>query len=206
MKIIPTISIALALAGAALAELPQVQAVKVFPRLYPNNTALEIPFNGCVQLSSPLPPGPGEYWLSLDKLTSDADFEKIEVLVNSAGGILGGRAVFRGSQKEWEGERGFAARLRVLAPFGQVEEPISKALPLAYDGDGFGDMVYTFDTTGHVSWRKPPQYKAPSEADYIKATEKHNRTCEECKPGTGLPVVVLSLPVETSDAKPRKKP
>lgn len=206
MKTIPSIFIALALPGLVHAELPQVQAVKVFPRSYPNNSVLKIPFHGCVQLSRPLPPGQGEYWLSLDKLTTDEDFEKIEVLVNAGGGIVGGRAVFRGSGEEWEGARGYAARLRVLEPFADLDEPISKALPLAYDGNGFGEMVYTFDTTGNASWRRPPQWEAPAEAAYIKATEKHNRTCEECKPGTGLPHVVLSLPAKAPEPKAGKKP
>lgn len=75
--------------------------------------------------------------------------------MNSKTTILGARAKFKGSMDEWRGERGYASRNRVLYVFciGTDGPPLSQKLPLAFDAKDFGEMVYTFDESGHVSWR-----------------------------------------------------
>lgn len=180
------------------AELPRVSGVKNFSLLYPSSASLQIPFHGCVVLDHPLPAGEGEYWLSLDELIKDEDFHQIQVLVDANGGILGARAEFRGTLIEWEGARGYAARKRVLFPFLGGDGPeFTKQLPAVYDGNGFGEMVYTFDANRHVSWRKPQGTVLMTEAAYIKHFEKQLRSCncEDCKNISAQPRVVLPRPV-----------
>lgn len=163
-----------------IADSPKVVAVKIYTGFYPASHSLLIPFHGCVELDGPLPEGGGEYWLSLEHLMADADFTKIEILVNSARTILGARATFKGSVEEWEGGRGYESRKRVLFAFMGGDGPeLSKELPLAYDGGEFGSMVYTFDRSGHVSWRKPQGYVPVTEARYVESQEKHKRECNE---------------------------
>ena len=166
------------------ADSPKVVAVKEFTGFYPASHSLLIPFHGCVDLDSPLPEGGGEYWLSLEHLTEDIDFNKIEILVNSDRTILGARATFKGSFEEWRGARGYESRKRVLFVFMGGDGPeLSKEVPLAYDAGDFGSMVYTFDYSGYVSWRKPQSYVPVTEAEYVESQEKHKRECNEdrCK-------------------------
>ncbi len=201
-----SMTLILAVVSLGRAEQPKVVAVKQFGGIYPASSSLDIPFHGCVQMDGQLPAGDGEHWLSLDHLVKDDDFAEIQVLVDSEGTILGGRAVFKGSPKEWRDERGYASRLRVLFAFLGGDGPeISRDLPLAYDGSGFGDMVYGFDTNGHVSWRIPQNHPVMNEEEYVRQREMHNATCEECKglgskPAIGLPIQIRSEPGSANPA------
>lgn len=192
--------ISLAVASSGFAQSPKVIKVKEFTGIYPASASLQIPFNGCVVLDAPLPPGKKKYWLSLDHLIQDADFTKINVLVNVEGTILGGSAVFKGSPEEWRGVRGLASRNRVL--FCSWSEgdgvPLPKNLPLIYDGRDFSDMIYTFSKNGHVSWKLSGKFDLTNEAEYVARQEKHKRECEsgECKDMDTSALVVL----------PREKP
>ena len=183
-----------------MAELPRVVAVKQFTGFYPASHSLLIPFHGCLDLEGQLPKEGGEYWLSLENILDDADFSKIEVLVNSARTILGARATFKGSIEEWRGDRGYESRKRVLYAFSGGDSPeLSKDVPLAYDAGDFGGMVYTFDNAGHVSWRKPQSYVPVTEEQYVEGQEKHKRECDEdrCKNIITAARVILPLKKES---------
>jgi hypothetical protein len=185
------------------AELPEVVAVKQFTGLYPASHSLFIPFNGCVELDRKLPEGSGELWLSLEHLLDDADFSKIEILVNSARTILGARGTFKGSLEEWKGDRGYESRKRVLYAFSGGDGPeLSKKVPLAYDAGDFGSMVFTFDNVGHVSWRKPQGYVPITEEEYVKTQENHKRECDKdgCKNMTTAACIVLPSNKENEQA------
>jgi hypothetical protein len=178
------------------AQLPKVVAVKQFTGIYPASHSLLIPFHGCVELDTQLPEGRGEYWLSLEHLTQDADFTNIEILVNSARTIIGARATFKGSIEEWRGDRGDQSRKRVLNAFSGGDGPeLSMAVPLAYDAGDFGGMVYAFDNAGQVSWRKPQSYVPVTEDEYVEGQEKHKRECDEdgCKNMTTAARVILPI-------------
>ena len=183
----------LTLATLSSAQLPNVVAVKQFTGIYPASASLQIPFHGCVTLDSPLPKNGGEYWFSVDHLAKDVDYTNLQILVNFEGTILGARAVFKGTDKEWQGARGLASRNRVLSVFclEASEKPLQKSLPLAYDGIGFGGMVFTFDTSGHVSWRFPQNSSVSNEDEYVASQEEHKRSCEECKNLNTAAIVVL---------------
>jgi hypothetical protein len=158
------------------AQLPKVVAVKQFSGIYPASHSLLVPFHGCVELDTQLPEGRGEYWLSLEHLTQDADYTNIEILVNSDRTIIGARATFKGSIEEWRGDRGDQSRKRVLNAFSGGDGPeLSMAVPLAYDAGDFGGMVYTFDNSGHVSWRKSQSYVPVTEEEYVEGREKQKR-------------------------------
>ena len=187
------------------AEQPKVVAVKEFTGIYPALFSLGIPFHGCVVLDAQLPPGEGEHWLSLDHLITDEDFRNIQILVNSTGTILGARASFKGSLEEWRGVRGYASRQRILFPFMGGDGPeLPRELPLAYDGVGFGDMVYTFDLSGHVSWRIPQGAKVIDEVAYVAIQEKHKRECEsgECRNLHTVAAIVLPCRKTNEQAVP----
>lgn len=144
-------------------------------------------------LESPLPAVEGEYWLKLDELITDADFQQMEVLVDGNGGILGARAKFRGSAEEWADTRGKQARTRVLrSSWEEMNSPTSCRQHT--DGSGFGDMLYTFDLSGNVSSRKAQGVEVMREPDYIRKFEAHVRGCDECKNASPLPNVVLTRP------------
>ncbi len=193
----------LAIVSPARAQQPKVVAVKQFAAIYPASSSLSIPFHGCVALEARLPAGDGEYWLPLDHLVTDDDFDKIQVLVNSSGSIMGARAVFKGSTEEWRGARGYAGRKRVLEVFMGGDGPeLSRELPLAYDGNGFGDMVYTFDTTGQVSWRIGQNRVVIREAEYVEGQEKHKRECPECRNLNTAARIVLSRKQTRGQAAP----
>jgi len=185
--------ISLAVASSGFAQLPKVTKVKQFDGIYPSSTSLQIPFNGCVVLEAPLPPGEKEYWLNLDHLIQDHDFAQIHVLVNAKGTILGARAVFKGSLKEWRGARGLASRNHVLEVFRLEDSgtPLSKKLPLTYDGNDFGGMIYTFSRKGHVSWKDSGKFDVTDEDEYVARQEKHKHECEECKNMNTAASVVL---------------
>jgi len=173
--------------------------VKKFTGIYPASNSLYVPFHGCIELDGKLSQR-GEHWLTLEHLIEDADFTKIEVLVDSYRTILGARATFKGSLEEWRGERGYKSRKRVLAVFMGGDGPeLSKDLPLAFDGGDFGQMVYTFDYSGHASWRKPQGYMPITEAEYVEGREKHKRECDEdgCKNMTTAARVILPLNKES---------
>ncbi len=190
----------LAIAQTARSQEPRVLAVKQFSGIYPDSASLRIPFHGCVELEGQLSAGNGEYWLSLDHLITDDDFNKIQVLVNSDRTILGARASFKGPREEWRSERGYASRKRVLAVFLGGDGPeIARNLPLAHDGSGFGGMVYTFDENGHVFWRIAQGANVVNEAEYAKGREKHKRECQECKDlNTAAEIVLPSKPASKS--------
>lgn len=172
----------LLVASLVHAEPPRVVAVKVFSGIYPCSFSLGIPFHGCVVIDAQVPLGEGEHWLSLDHWIADEDFRSIQILVNSTGTILGARATFKGTSEDWRGVRGYASRQRILSPFLGGDGPeLSRELPLAYDGNGFGNMVYTFDLSGHVSWRIPQDATVTDEATYVANQEKHKRECKECR-------------------------
>ena len=182
------------------AGLPKVVSVKQFNGLYPASHSLLIPFHGCVELEGQLPEGDGEYWLSLEHLLEDADFSKIEILVNSARTILGARATFKGSIEKWRGERGYESRKRVLFPFIGGDGPeLSKEVPLTYDARDFGEMVYSFDDAGHVLWRKPQSHVPVTEKEYVEMQEEHKRNCHEdgCKNMITAACVILPLNKES---------
>ncbi len=174
------------------AQLPKVVTVKEFSGIYPASYSLRVPFHGCVTLDSELPKGEGEFWLSLEHLVTDADFSKLEVLVNSERTILGARATFNGTREQWHAARGYSSRQRVLWPFlGGDGPPLAETLPLAYDGTDFGGMVFTFDNGGNVSWRVVQGADVTNELEYVRGREKHKATCEECKNISTEPWVVL---------------
>lgn len=185
----------LALAPLGHAELPKVVAVKEFSGIYPASNSLSIPFHGCVVLDGQVKLGGGEHWLPLDHLITDDDFGKIQILVESAGTILGARAVFKGSLEEWRGARGYVSRQRILQVFGIGGDgpELSRELPLAHDGSDFGGMVYTFDQSGHVSWRVPQSASVTDEAKYVAGQEQHKSACEreECKSLNTAAAIVL---------------
>jgi hypothetical protein len=184
----------LVLASLGRAEQPKVVAVKQFNGIYPASHSLNIPFHGCVVLDAQVPLGDGEHWLPLDHLITDGDFGKIQILVNSAGSILGARTIFKGSLEEWKGARGYASRKRILNCFLGGDGPdLSRELPLAYDGSDFGGMVYTFDESGRVSWRSAQGYSVTDEAKYVAGQEQHKLNCdrEGCKNMNTAACVVL---------------
>ena len=194
-----------AIMSPAYAEQPKVVAVKQFSGIYPASHSLRVPFHGCVVLDTPAPLGEGEHWLSLDHLISDADFGKIQILVDPEGTILGARTVFKGSPEEWRGARGYAARQRVLFCFslGGDGPELSRALPLAHDGSDFGGMVYTFDTRGNVSWRIPQGVSVTNETEYVKKQEEHKRLCPRCKDmNTAAHIVLRVKPAGEPTAPP----
>lgn len=197
-----------AIMSPAYAQQPKVVAVKQFNGIYPSSNSLRVPFHGCVVLDTPAPLGEGEHWLAVDHLISDADFGKIQILVDPEGTILGARTVFKGSREEWHGARGYAARQRVLFTFslGGDGPELSRELPLAYDGHDFGRMVYTFDTLGHVSWRVPQGTSVTNEAQYVKKQEDHKSQCEreECKNMNTAAHIVLRVKPAGEPAAPPK--
>jgi hypothetical protein len=196
----------LVVASLVHAEQPKVVVVKAFTGIYPTSFSLGIPFHGCVVLNAKMPLGEGEHWLSLDHLITDEDFRSFEILVNSTGTILGARAIFKGSLEDWRGARGYASRQRILLPCMGGDGPeLSRELPLAYDGNGFGNMVYTFDLSGHVSWRIPQGVTATDEPTYVANQEKHKRECNDagCKNlHTAATVVLPRKKTSEQDAAP----
>lgn len=83
-------------------------------------------------------------------------------------------------------------RTRVLFCFlGGDGPPLSTELPLAYDGSDHGNMIYTFDESGHVSWRKPQNCSVTSEDAYVRKHKNHIESCDECKGLSPEPRVVL---------------
>ncbi len=197
-----------ALATSGYSQLPEVIAVKQFSGISPSSSSLQVPFHGCVTLDRALPTVGGEYWLTVDHLVKDNDFSKIQMLVNAGGIIIGARASFTGSLEEWNADRGYASRKRVLEVFLGGDGPeLSRKLPLAYDGCDFGDMVYTFDIRGNVSWRKAQGVVLVSEAEYVSDRESHKKACEECKNIRTSAVVVLPQEKnanKSEQATPRK--
>ena len=198
---------ALVLSSSVRAEPPTVVRLKMFSRDYPSNCILGIPMHGCVDLSRPLPPDSGEDWLSLGHLTKHQDFDHIEVLVQSDRSILGGRAVFKGSQEEWSGKKGCEARKLVLFCFqGGDGPPLSDELPLAFDGSDFGAMIFTFDLSGHVTWRKVRGAEPDTEEAHVAGCKQHSRECKECRNIYPEARVVLPFPPikETTPSKDKE--
>jgi hypothetical protein len=196
----------LAIAPLAWSQEPRVLAVKQFSGIYPASASLRIPFHGCVELEGQLPAGDGEYWLALDHLITDDDFDKIQVLVNTDGTILGARASFKGLAEEWRGEHGYASRKRVLEVFLGGDGPeLARNLPLAHDGSHFGGMVYTFDESGHVFWRIAQGANVINEAEYVAGQNRHKRACQECKNlNTAAEIILPSKPTSEPVAPPKE--
>jgi hypothetical protein len=172
----------LVVASLAHAESPKVVGVKVSSGISRVSFSLGIPFHGSVVLDAQLPLGEGEHWLSLDHLIADEDFKSIQILVNSNGTILGARAIFKGSMENWRGASGYASRQRILSPFMGGDGPaLSSELPLAYDGNGLGDIVYTFDLSGNVSWRISQEPTLTDKAINLADQDEHIPQLKECR-------------------------
>ena len=140
-------------AAVAAEPPPRAEAITISKDPYPRTRALGIPYWGTVTLQGDLPDIQAEYWIPVDHLIKDNDFHHIEILVDHRARILGGRGRFKGTSQEWRGDRGYSARMRVVAPLKDPENPFPKTLPLAIHNPDFGDLVFVFDLHG-VSWRR----------------------------------------------------
>ena len=159
MKLLTTL---LVIAGSVVAtgESSEARVIGLhqYESIYPASSSLGIPFHGSIKTLEPMDCEVGEYWFPVDHLVKSEYFKDIEVLVRHDGAILGARATFSGSEKEWKGERGIDARLKVIEVFvGGAEdfrEKMADPSGLVFNERGdFGGMVYSFDLEG-VSWRK----------------------------------------------------